>query len=374
MRLRVARKRLSDVDRAAATSDAARSRNDRLFVVLPGVVAAVAASICGAAIVGARPAGPEVRERVLAPLDSFRRSARVPVPADNPMTRARVELGKALFFDPRLSGSGAIACATCHQPALGWQDGLARAVGHHGAVLPRRTPTILDVAWAEPLFWDGRADTLEEQAKGPLSAPQEMDMPPGQAAATVQSIAGYRKAFAAAYPGEPITVETMARAIATFERTIVSGIAPFDRWLAGDRDAISPAARRGFALFNSPRTNCSSCHSGWRFTDDGFHDIGLPGTDPGRAKIMPDVPVLDHAFKTPTLRNIAERGPYMHDGSMPTLDAAIDHYARGFIRRPSLAPEMKAFTLTPGEKADLIAFLQSLSSRDPRVTAPIPYR
>jgi cytochrome c peroxidase len=298
----------------------------------------------------------------------------VPAPTGNPINRARTDLGRALFFDPRLSGSGAIACATCHQPALGWQDGRPRAVGHLGAKLSRRTPTILNIAWSEPLFWDGRADTLEEQAKGPLSAPQEMNMPAGQAVANVRSIAGYRRAFAAAYPGEPITIETIARAIATFERTIVSGIAPFDRWIAGDRDAISPAARRGFALFNSPRTNCSSCHSGWRLTDDGFHDIGLPGTDPGRSKFMPDIPILEHAFKTPTLRNIAERGPYMHDGSLPTLEAVLDHYANGFARRPSLAPEMKPFALSSGEKADLIAFLQSLSSRDPWVTAPRPYR
>jgi cytochrome c peroxidase len=151
--------------------------------------------------------------------------------------------------------------------------------------------------------------------------------------------------------------------LATFERTIVSGVAPFDRWVNGEKDAIPAAAKRGFSVFTN-KAKCSSCHSGWRFTDDGFHDIGLPGTDMGRAKIMPGLPILEHAFKTPALRNVAERGPYMHDGSLATLEAVIDHYEQGFIARPSLSPEMARLKLTRQDRADLIAFMRSLSSLD----------
>ncbi len=302
-------------------------------------------------------------------LKTFRRPAAVPTPADNPVTSTKIMLGKALFFDPRLSGSGAIACATCHNPSLGWQDGQARGVGHHGAALSRHTPTILNIAWSEPLFWDGRADTLEEQAKGPLSAPAEMNMPPGNAIDIVQSIPGYRTAFAAAFPGKPITLDTMVKAIATYERTVISAAAPFDRWVNGDSKAVSESAKRGFKVFNT-KAGCASCHSGWRFTDDGFHDIGLGDDDMGRAKIMPGLTILEHAFKTPTLRNIAERPPYMHDGSIATLEAVIDHYDRGYIDRPSLSPEIRQEKLTAQDKTDLIAFMRSLSSNDKRVALP----
>lgn len=335
---------------------------------------ALALSIGAVTVAGARSPDIVVGGGIAALLKPFARPANIPAPADNPVTEAKAALGKALFFDPRLSGSGAIACASCHNPSLGWQDGQVRGVGHHGAPLGRHTPTILNIAWAEPLFWDGRADTLEEQAKGPLSAPAEMNMPAGDAVAKVRSIPGYRAAFGAAFPGQPIDLDTIAKAIATYERTVISGTAPFDRWVRGDDKAVSEPAKRGFALFNSTRTGCASCHSGWRFTDDGFHDIGLPDGDIGRARIVPGIAILEHAFKTPTLRNIAERPPYMHDGSLPTLEAVIDHYDHGYVDRPSLSPEMKRSKLTAQEKADLVAFLQSLSSRDKGVTFPILYR
>lgn len=298
-----------------------------------------------------------------AKLAQYRRPKGVPAPADNPITGDKAALGKALFFDPRLSGSGKIACATCHDPARGWEDGQPGSIGASGQRLPRRTPTILNAAWAEPLFWDGRADTLEQQAKGPIQSPGEMDMPLHLLPEKIGRVPDYRAAFAKAFPGQPIDVDTISKAIASFERTVVSGVAPFDRWVAGDEQAVSDSAKRGFTLFTG-KANCASCHSGWRFTDDGFHDIGLAGNDLGRAKSNPGLTILEHAFKTPTLRNVAKRGPYMHDGSLATLEAVIDHYRDGFIERASLSPEIKKLQLTPQERTDLIAFMASLSADD----------
>ncbi|MCE3288446.1 MAG: putative di-heme cytochrome c peroxidase [Caulobacter sp.] len=302
-------------------------------------------------------------------LQDYRRPASIPAPADNPITQAKADLGKALFFDPRLSGSGAISCASCHNPSLGWEDGLAKGVGHKGTELGRHTPTILNTAWAEPLFWDGRATTLEEQAKGPLASSAEMNMPHADVVKAVAGIPGYRKAFAAAYPGEPIDIDTIAKAIATYERTVVSADAPFDRWARGDAGAISESAQRGFVLFNTT-AKCSTCHSGWRFTDDGFHDIGLAGDDMGRGKIMPGLTILERAFKTPTLRNIAERAPYMHDGSQATLEAVVDHYDKGFVQRASLSDSIKPLNLSAQDRADLVAFMRTLSSQDAPVSLP----
>jgi cytochrome c peroxidase len=302
-------------------------------------------------------------------LARYHRPADTPAPADNPTTPAKVELGRTLFFDPRLSGSGAISCASCHNPSLGWQDGLAKGVGNAGGRLGRRTPTILNAAWVEPLFWDGRAASLEEQAKGPLAAPAEMNMPHAEVVRVVRAASGYAVLFDRAFPGQPIDIDTVAKAIAAYERTIVSAQAPFDRWVQGDETAITPAARRGFVLF-AGKAKCGACHRGWRMTDDGFHDIGLADDDRGRGKLVAGLPGLEHAFKTPTLRNIAERTPYMHDGSLPSLEAVVDHYDQGLVARASLAPEIKPLGLTADEKADLVAFLRTLSSHDTEVALP----
>ena len=302
-------------------------------------------------------------------LASFKRPNTTPAPADNATTAAKVELGKQLFFDPRLSGQGSISCGTCHNPALGWQDGLAKGVGFKGGQLGRRTPTILNSAWAQPLFWDGRAATLEAQAKGPLASEAEMNMPHDLVVKTVAAVPGYVAEFNQAFPGEPIGIDQVAKAMAAYERTVVSGQAPFDRFVDGDNHALSDSAKRGFVVFNG-KAGCVGCHSGWRFTDDGFHDIGLSDDDAGRGKLMPKVAVLQHAFKTPTLRNIAERAPYMHDGSLPTLAAVIDHYDHGFVARPSLSPQVHALNLSFQERADLEAFMRSLTSKDEAVNLP----
>jgi cytochrome c peroxidase len=303
-------------------------------------------------------------------LADYRRPGKVPDSRSNPQTPAKVALGKALFFDPRLSGSGMISCASCHNPSLAWADALPVGIGHMGTKLARHTPTIIDVAFGEPYFWDGRAATLEDQAKGPLGSEAEMNMSVHEAIPRLRSMRGYAELFAVAYPGKEISIDTIAGAIAAYERTIVSGKAPFDRWVEGDDSAVSASAKRGFVLFNT-KAKCAACHIGWRFSDDGFHDIGVAGDDIGRARVVPGIVQMQHAFKTPTLRNIVEHGPYMHDGSITTLEAVVEHYDNGFVRRPSLDAEMVPLHLTVSEKRDLVEFMKTLTSVDAAVTMPL---
>jgi cytochrome c peroxidase len=309
-------------------------------------------------------------EGLAAMIEKYRRPTTVPIPANNPVSREKVALGQALFFDPRLSGSGAIACATCHNPGLAWGDGLAKGLGHMGTRLDRHTPTILNVAFGEPYFWDGRAATLEDQAKGPMASGKEMNLQASDAVRRLRGIPGYSAAFERVFPAQPISIDTIAAAIATFERTIISRDAPFDRWVNGETRAISPAAVRGFVLFNG-KANCAVCHQGWRMSDDGFHDIGLADRDRGRALIAPGIAQLEQAFKTPTLRNIDQRAPYMHDGSLASLSAVIEHYDGGYVRRASLDGNMHPLGLTPDEKRDLLAFLYTLTSVDAPITVAV---
>jgi cytochrome c peroxidase len=324
-----------------------------------------ALSVC---LAGTHAASSKVYDRSAAKA-GFQRPAQVPFPAHNPYTPERAELGKALFFDPRLSGSNAISCASCHNPAFSWGDALPKGIGHGSKPVGRRTPTILNTAFAELLFWDGRAESLEEQALGPISAPGEMNLPQDQLVEKIRSI-GYEKQFAAAYPGEAISLQTIAKAIATFERTVISDTAPFDEWIAGRENAISESAKRGFDLFNT-KAACVQCHSGWNFTDNGFHDIGIPGDDLGRGKHLPDITAVHYAFKTPTLRNVAHRGPYMHDGSEKRIEDVVLFYNQGGkARRPSLSPEMKPLALDQREIDDLCNFLRTLTSQDKPVVIP----
>lgn len=300
----------------------------------------------------------------------YRRPPSVPFPRDNPFSAAKADLGQKLFFDPRLSGPATMSCASCHNPALSWGDGLPTAVGSAANHLGRRSPTILNLAWAEALFWDGRAATLEEQAVGPMMAPGEMNQTMPKLIAILGELPGYREGFSAAFPGHPISADTIAKAIATFERTVVSGEAPFDRWIAGDETAIGESAKRGFVTFNE-QGHCAACHSGWRLTDDSFHDIGVPDDDLGRGKLVSGVEPLRHAFKTPGLRNIAARAPFMHNGSIPTLAAVIRHYDGGFTKRPSLSAEIYKLNLIDRDVDDLVAFLKTLGGADANVIVPV---
>ena len=300
----------------------------------------------------------------------YLRPTNIPFPADNAYTDARAALGKILFFDPRLSRSHATSCASCHNPGFAWSDGLPKGIGFGMKQLGRHSPTILNAAWSDLLFWDGRADSLESQALGPIASPGEMNMPLDELVETVNDIPGYKALFARAYPGAAIDANTIARAIATFERTVVSAQAPFDRWVAGDQKAIPEAAKRGFDIFNG-KAHCAECHSGWNFTDNGFHDIGVEGADRGRGAKLP-LDAMQFAFKTPTLRDADLRAPYMHDGSEQNLECVIAFYDRGGdAKRPSVAPEISPLRLADTEKQDLIAFLRTLTSAEPSVTIPI---
>ena len=300
----------------------------------------------------------------------FKRPATIPFPKDNLHSAEREALGKALFFDPRLSFASSTACASCHNPSFSWGDSLAHGVGFGSKELGRRTPTILNVAWGEEYFWDGRADSLEEQALGPIKSAGEMNLPLDKMVARISGISRYKPLFDKAYPGENINEKTVAKAIATFERTIVSGNAPFDEWVNGREDAISESAKHGFDLFNT-KALCVQCHAGWNFTDDGFHDIGVADGDIGRGKVLPGIPAVQHAFKTPTLRNVAERRPYLHNGSEKTLDDVMHFYnAGGREKRDSLDVNIKPLNLSDSELHDLCEFLMTLSSNDKPVTIP----
>jgi cytochrome c peroxidase len=298
---------------------------------------------------------------------AFARPATVPFPADNPPSPEKIALGAKLFADPALSANGKVACATCHDPTLAFADGLVHGKGIAGVALPRHTPTIWNEAWGETYFWDGRAGSLEEQAKGPVENPIEMGETMTNVARRLDVDADYKRLFTAAFPGETGVMPTLVqKAIAAYERTLVSPETRFDRWVKGDASALGEEERRGFALFTGA-AGCVNCHQGWAFTDQAFHDIGLPGDDEGRAKVA-GLPMLGHAFKTPSLRELAWTAPYMHDGSLPTLDAVLDHYDHGIVERPTTSPDLPRIKLTADQRDDLLAFLATLSSE----TAPKP--
>ena len=291
----------------------------------------------------------------------YRRPSEIPFPASNPYSEAKAHLGRMLFFDPVLSGSKTQTCASCHNPALSWQDGLPRGIGANTEPMAARTPTLLNVAWVPKLGWDGHFRDLENVAFGPITNPNIMNMPEKELVARLSAIPGYVQAFNAAFGDSGVNKRNIELALATFERSIVATKAPFDRWINGDKTAISASAKRGFDLFNG-KAHCSACHSGWSLTDSSFHDVGVAtGKDIGRGRLFPTSASLRYAFKTPTLRDVDRRAPYMHDGSVATLEQVIDLYNRGGIDRPSRAEEVRPLGLTAQEKADLIAFLHTLT-------------
>ncbi|WP_297812551.1 tryptophan tryptophylquinone biosynthesis enzyme MauG [uncultured Methylophaga sp.] len=300
----------------------------------------------------------------------YHRPEAIPAPASNPLTTEKTTLGKTLFFDARLSRDKGMSCATCHSPDHRWSDGRVVPLGSEELEQPRRTPTVMNSAWLTALMWDGRANSLEAQAVLPITTPHEMNYNMKQLVERLGEIKGYQPLFEAAYGDAEINTQRIAMALATFQRTLVSNISSFDRWVEGDEQAISTSAQRGFELFNG-KAQCAACHKSWRFTDDSFHDIGLDSPDLGRGKAIPvEVTIMQHAFKTPTLRDLPENGPYMHDGSMTDLEAVIKHYEDGGIERPSLSKEMKPFELTEQQRADLIAFLKTLDGGPLAVEPP----
>ncbi len=291
--------------------------------------------------------------------------AALPVPKDNPQSAEKIELGKQLYFDKRLSGDNTIACASCHDPKKGWSNADKTAEGSGGQRGGRSAPTVINAAYQSFQFWDGRAKSLEQQALGPIANPIEMNLPIEKAVEKIGSIQGYQEQFQKVF-GEPVTAENLGKAIAAFERTVLSGDAAFDRVQAGDKSALSIQAWAGMQLFFG-KANCSSCHSGANFTDNGFHNIGVSFShekpDLGRFEISK----LDGdkgSFKTPTLREIAKSGPYMHDGSLATLEEVVDYYDKGGTPNEFLDEELFPLKLNTDQKAALVAFLkEGLSSK-----------
>lgn len=283
------------------------------------------------------------------------------------------ELGKILFFDPRLSGSNLISCATCHNPDLGWSDGLAIGFGHNGARLTRHSPHLYDISSSKKLFWDGRASSLEEQALDPIQSPIEMNQDLDELNKELSSIKGYQEMFAQHFPATNIQTENIAKALAEFQRTIKHGYTPFERLMDGDRENIHPDVLEGYQLFSSAKTNCIDCHSGPNFSDDQFHDIGMEDSDLGRGVLFPEIPKLQHTFKTPILWNVTKNPPYFHDGSAPTLKDVIEHYNDGGdAQRVSKDHRIRPLNLTDREKQLLIIFLESLTEeKTPEFIRPV---
>ncbi|MCC7250671.1 MAG: hypothetical protein IT540_02215 [Hyphomicrobium sp.] len=274
----------------------------------------------------------------------------------------KAALGYDLFRDVRLSGSGRASCASCHDPARAFTDGRKTAIGPGGAVLARNAPALYDLAWATSFFWDGRAASLAEQAKVPILAPDELAGDFATITRRLAEDAAMSARFAAAFPGASgVSEAAVIEALAAYERSLVSPRTRFDRWVEGEDTALTETELKGFGIFVG-KGGCVSCHGGWRLTDDAFHDVGLPGSDLGRGALAPGSPGLPE-FKTPSLREVAHTAPYMHNGSLATLDDVVEHYAGDLIVRPSLAPTVvRDLSLTNDEKAALIAFLLTLSS------------
>lgn len=307
-----------------------------------------------------------------------------PHPEGNLPSPARIDLGRRLFFEPRLSGDGSVSCSSCHQPGRRWSDGLATALGADGRVLERSTPSLVNVGYSRMLMWDGRFRTLEEQALAPLENPHEMNADMEEVVRLLRTDRRYRAAFAAAYPGEPMDQSALARALAAFQRTLVSRDSRFDAWVAGEAGALSVEEVEGFAVFLDPaRGNCAVCHQPPTFSDDGFHDIGLDARadaseeapeDVGRYAVIP-LAIMHGAFKTPGLRDVEHTAPYFHDGSAATLEDVVDHYVDvGPKHQAGLSPTLTDIDLSPDERRALIAFLKALSDRQrPESQAALDY-
>ena len=283
-----------------------------------------------------------------------------PVPADNPLTPAGVALGRRLFFDPVLSRDSTVACASCHLPDRAFSDSVVFSRGVAGQRTTRNAPSILNRTYGNALFWDGRAATLEEAVVEPIENPREMALSLRRLVRRLAGDSAYGAAFARAF-GDGVSERTVARALASYVRTLRSGNAPADRYLAGDTAALSPEARRGLRVF-AGRGNCIACHVGATFTDERFHNTGVAwgGGDPGRFAVTGDSADLG-AFKTPSLRNVAVTAPYMHDGSLATLDDVIAFYDGGGTANPRLDPEIRPLGFSAEERRALRAFLEALT-------------
>ena len=280
------------------------------------------------------------------------------------MTKDKVKLGRLLFFDKRLSKDNTISCSSCHMPEFAYTDGKPVSTGIKGQKGGRSAPTVINRAFSTVQFWDGRAATVEEQALGPLVNPIEHGFPNHEELVQkLNHIKGYKKEFRKVF-GTDVTKEGIGKAIAAFERTIISGNSRFDQYdLGGKEDALSESEKKGLALFRG-KARCTKCHSGFNFTEEKFHNLGIgmdsPSPDLGRFEVTKKEDEKG-AFKTPTLREITKTAPYMHDGRFKSLEEVVDFYNKGGIKNPSQDPLIIPLDLTEEEKKDVVAFLHSLA-------------
>jgi cytochrome c peroxidase len=300
----------------------------------------------------------------------------VPIPADNPPTADSIALGKKLFFDVRLSGDDTVSCATCHNPELSFTDGLAGSRGIGKKIGRRNAPTILDSVYYSTFFWDGRAPSMEQQAGFPIANPDEMGQSHDLSIKKFEKIPEYKTEFELVFGPGRLSIEKLEMALASYERTLLSGESAFDRYqYGGDKTALSPEAVRGLALFtDKAKGNCVTCHTiGEKyatFSDGKFHNLGAginskgELTDLGRYDVT-KVEADKGAFRTPDLRNVAKTAPYMHDGSLKTLKDVVDFYDGGGSANPQLDKEIKELKLTERQREDLVAFLESLTGKRP---------
>jgi cytochrome c peroxidase len=288
----------------------------------------------------------------------------VVIPADNPLTTEKVELGRTLFFDKRLSADNTIACANCHQAKFGFTDGMPVSAGIRGQKGGRSAPVSFNRVFSSAQFWDGRADTLEAQSIGPFINPIEHGFTThANMVAKMKKIPGYKKLFMDVF-GEDITIDNVGKAIASFQRTVLSGNSPADRFdQGGETGAIPETAQRGLTLFRD-KARCTKCHSGFNFTDEKFHNLGIGWDDNkvdlGRYMVTQNPEELG-AFKTPTLREISRTAPYMHDGRFKTLEDVVNFYNKGGVKNPHQDPLILPLELTDQEKSDLVSFLRTLN-------------
>ena len=307
----------------------------------------------------------------------------VPVPRDNPMTVRAVALGRRLFYDRRLSRDNTVSCASCHNPLFNFTDRQPHSIGVAGKTGTRNAPTLINTAYNAAQFWDGRAPTLEAQIGGPMENPVEMDQPHELAVSKLNADPELRRHFEEAFGPGPVTLGKIEQAIASFERTLISADSPFDRYeYEGDKTALSPAAIRGLAVFKNPeKGNCVSCHTitgKYALLTDGlFHNIGVGVNDEGELTDLGRFSETKHdadkgAFKTPTLRGVAESAPYMHNGSLKTLKDVVDFYAGRGNSNLYLDKRISAIQLSGRDRLDLVEFLKSLSSKLPPDAGPLP--
>ncbi|MBP8201958.1 MAG: c-type cytochrome [Nitrospira sp.] len=293
----------------------------------------------------------------------------VPIPSSNLNYTAKIELGKQLYFDGRLSKNNAISCAFCHNPGTGFADPRQTSIGVGGGVGGRQSPTVYNTGLNHVQFWDGRARSLEEQAIGPIHNPVEMAETHEHVVAKLGKIKGYQQQFRAVF-GTDVNLQGIAEAIAAYERTVLSTNSAFDKYVLGAQKAMDEAAVRGLALFKG-KARCILCHNGPNFTDNQFHNLGVPQVGPmtedlGRFAVS-RAEKDRGAFKTPTLRSITETAPYMHDGAFKTLEEVVEFMDQGGGSNPNLSPLVKPLNLTAEEKSDLVAFLKALAGE------PIPF-